>query len=649
LAAQPKLVKKAELGLNRIIMGGYYPLQLGTGFFITSDGYLITNYHVIDTSLFTGTYRENLYSAFLHERNLASFQSGLSEAEHVTFLADLKNFFLKANISYRIKLADKTSLDARVISFDKQKDLALLKVQGLKLSPIVPIPISKSKAPELGDEVVAMGFPYATFLEDYVTDFKATTTKGHISALRKDNFGIQHTALLQPGHSGGPLYNMQGELIGINTRGLFPGGLGLPMMALAISVETLVKWLGDNQFQSIIEQNMSSQVPVSMAGHFNPFNKENSLKISPTVFVNPSSPCTVYVNEQQVGLSPLLLKDLIPGEVQIRLESDYGYCEQKYLVTIDQQEVLTLSPPLIPYTGKLVIISLPEGAEVNLDGQVIGVTPFAINEISTEKHGILLKLKGYGSSLKEIQVKRDEIFLLKVNLEQAYPLQFSHPLPSGTIIRLEGQGRENKQALVYKPGDAIWVPAGKWVLTLSNVFYFREPKYIPIDVPLLQNTFDSRIYFFTYLTLSNLKKSSHVFLDGQEVTGQIVGNNLPTLVGEHLLEVMTGSYVDFKQTIYLKDYPETSVQILYKPEISHLSRRMNAVGYPLLSVGLTLIMGSYFLNKDDFLITRTTEYNDYKFYKELTFSGMITGSAFVIAGSILSSLALKQRLDIQRK
>jgi serine protease Do len=137
----------------------------GSGFFISADGYLITNNHVVEN------------------------------AEEVT-----------------VKTLDETEYKAEVVGTDPDSDLALLKVDKKNL-PYVDLGESAKCRP--GEWVLAIGNPLS---------FEHTVTAGIISAKGRQLLGgptyqnfIQTDAAINPGNSGGPLVNMQGEVIGINS------------------------------------------------------------------------------------------------------------------------------------------------------------------------------------------------------------------------------------------------------------------------------------------------------------------------------------------------------------------------------------------------------------------------------------------------
>jgi serine protease Do len=137
----------------------------GSGFFITDDGYLVTNNHVVEN------------------------------AEKVT-----------------VRTLDSEEYQAEIVGTDSESDLALLKVDKKNL-PYVTLGDSTSCRP--GEWVLAIGNPLS---------FEHTVTAGIISAKGRQLLGgptyqnfIQTDAAINPGNSGGPLVNMQGEVIGINS------------------------------------------------------------------------------------------------------------------------------------------------------------------------------------------------------------------------------------------------------------------------------------------------------------------------------------------------------------------------------------------------------------------------------------------------
>lgn len=158
----------------------------GSGVILSEDGYIVTNYHVIEN----GEY-------------------------------------------YTVLLSDGRSLSARVVGSDATSDLAVLQVNA---SDLTPAQFGDSDYLRVGDSVVAIGDPLGV-------EYRGTMTNGIISAINRNvNVSgrtmnlIQTNAALNSGNSGGPLINSCGQVIGINTIkiGAFTDSAGVEGLGFAI-------------------------------------------------------------------------------------------------------------------------------------------------------------------------------------------------------------------------------------------------------------------------------------------------------------------------------------------------------------------------------------------------------------------------------
>lgn len=151
----------------------------GSGIILSEDGYILTNYHVIQDAL-------------------SSDGSG-SIADGNTVKVVLPN--------------DGGEYEATVTGFDSRTDLAVLKIEK---DGLTAAEIGDSADAEVGDMVVAIGNPMGL-------DFMGSVTVGYISGLDRDSGSlndinlIQTDAAINPGNSGGALVNMKGQIIGINS------------------------------------------------------------------------------------------------------------------------------------------------------------------------------------------------------------------------------------------------------------------------------------------------------------------------------------------------------------------------------------------------------------------------------------------------
>ncbi len=125
----------------------------------------------------------------------------------------------------RVTLHDGRTLDAELIGADPDTDVAVLRLPTRTTdgaAGLRSVPLADSDALRVGDFVVAIGNPFG---------LKQTVTSGIVSGLGRSGLGIegyedfiQTDASINPGNSGGPLVNLHGELVGINTAILAPGG-----------------------------------------------------------------------------------------------------------------------------------------------------------------------------------------------------------------------------------------------------------------------------------------------------------------------------------------------------------------------------------------------------------------------------------------
>lgn len=169
---------------------------LGSGFIISSDGKIVTNHHVVEG------------------------------AETVT-----------------VKLADGRSFEATVVGTDPSTDIAVLKIEADVDLPAVSFGTSETM--RVGDEVVAVGNPFG--LGGTVTSGIISAKSRNINAGPLDDF-IQTDAAINRGNSGGPLFNNDGEVIGVNTAILSPGGgsVGIGFAVPSDLVQEVVADLSDD-------------------------------------------------------------------------------------------------------------------------------------------------------------------------------------------------------------------------------------------------------------------------------------------------------------------------------------------------------------------------------------------------------------------
>ena len=173
------------------------PGGLGSGFFINDEGYLITNFHVIEgeTQISVEVYLQ---------------KDG--------------------------QLDRKTYKQVRIVALNKFADLALLKIEDTAMQRFKYVPLGSADALSVGEHVFAIGSPLG---------LERTVTEGILSTKTREMGGtlyLQTTAQINPGNSGGPLFDLSGEVVGVTNMKVTAGeGLGF-----AIPVEA-VKYFLDHR------------------------------------------------------------------------------------------------------------------------------------------------------------------------------------------------------------------------------------------------------------------------------------------------------------------------------------------------------------------------------------------------------------------
>jgi len=219
--------------------------SLGSGFIYNDKGYIVTNNHVVENAKVVD-----------------------------------------------ITLINGDRYTANITGTDAFSDLAVIKINENTTDIPKPLVVGNSSELRVGDQVVAIGNPFG--LESSMTT-GIVSQIGRLLSVDERGFSIpnaiQTDALINPGNSGGPLLNMKGEVIGVNTAGIFPGGIGLavPSNTILRIIPVLMEeknythpWLGvtgntltadlakrekvDRTLKGVIIENIVKSSPADLAG-----------------------------------------------------------------------------------------------------------------------------------------------------------------------------------------------------------------------------------------------------------------------------------------------------------------------------------------------------------------------------------------------
>ncbi len=193
--AMPAVVNIRSRALSFNFFYGMVPAEgQGSGFILDKEGHILTNYHVI---------------------------------------ADAQKL--------EVTLYNRKTVPAQIVGYDRQHDLAVIKVNQSGLSPAT---LGDSRSLQVGQKVFAIGNPFG---------LNGTMTRGIVSSIRsvqgpnstQIDEAIQTDAAINPGNSGGPLLNSHGEVIGINSMILTGGAEQSAGIGFAIPINTAKAILND--------------------------------------------------------------------------------------------------------------------------------------------------------------------------------------------------------------------------------------------------------------------------------------------------------------------------------------------------------------------------------------------------------------------
>ena len=203
----PSIARAAEGSIVSIVMSDKngQPIAQGSGFFVSKDGLILTNYHVI--------------------------------AEGTSAVVKLPDgaFYVVDGVS----------------TFDKARDVAIIKAHGQNFRTLT---LGNSDRVQVGEEVVAIGNPLS---------LESTVSNGIVSGMRsaKEEGGnfLQITAPISPGSSGGPLFNTEGEVVGITTMYL-KGGENLNF-AIPINDAKVLLLVNTSKLQNFPDESPNTESP----------------------------------------------------------------------------------------------------------------------------------------------------------------------------------------------------------------------------------------------------------------------------------------------------------------------------------------------------------------------------------------------------
>ena len=384
----------------------YAAQSLGSGFVISSDGYIISNHHVI--------------------RN----------ADEII-----------------VRLSDRREFEAEVVGVDERSDVALLKIDA---SDLPAVRIGSGYDLKVGEWVLAIGSPFG---------FDHSVTAGIVSAkgrsLPRENYVpfIQTDVAINPGNSGGPLFNLKGEVIGVNSQ-IFSRTGGFMGLSFAIPIEVAMDVAQQLQERGRVSRGwlgvLIQDVTRELAESFE-MDKPRGALIARVLAESPAEDAgfevgdiVVGFNEQPVlrsaDLPPIVGRTRVGTRVPVEILRN-GESKTLHVLTAELpgEDALQLATG-----GTLAVPKAPEPHVADKLGlSVLDLTPQQREEHQVPEHGVLVEKVEAGPA-REAGVRSGDVVLM-INNQQvdgaAEFKQLASELPTGRAVSI----------LVQREGNPIFL------------------------------------------------------------------------------------------------------------------------------------------------------------------------------------------------
>ena len=380
--------------------------SLGSGFIVSDDGYVVSNYHVI------------------------------REAEEIV-----------------VRLSDRREYRAEMIGADERSDIALLKINAENLPSVR---LGKSRDLRVGEWVLAIGSPFG---------FEHSVTAGIVSAkgrsLPTENYVpfIQTDVAINPGNSGGPLFNLDGEVVGVNSQ-IYSRTGGFMGLSFAIPVDVVVNVVEQLKNQGKVTRGwlgvLIQDVTHELAESFGMRRPRGAL-VAKVLPESPAEQAGFQVGDivlsfdgKSVGhssdLPPIVGGTPVGREVPVEILREGG--SRKLRVTIAElpdEEELELASAGRPGTA----------ADRRLGIQVRDLTSEQRQELQIESDGVLVREVGQGPAARA-GIRQGDVILLINNVrvkDSGHFKELAEALPKNKPVPILVHRQGNPLFLALKVAD----------------------------------------------------------------------------------------------------------------------------------------------------------------------------------------------------
>jgi hypothetical protein len=497
--------------------------------------------------------------------------------------------------------------------------------------------------------VFSFGYPLGVTMDQAFKDRVVTMNKGNISALRKDNLGIQHSAAISGGNSGGPLVDANGLVLGMNSAEMRQGN----SLFLAVGADLIRDFLGRKGFAGLFDASvppplasgaMAAAVPLPASAGVR-LNALGEIECSADVLIDAEKGAAVYFDGARIGVAPLVTT-LSKPITEMEIRGEMGAFSGKLRLLQSLSGLTAVRPALVPYRTEVVVTSEPAGAEVAEDGKVLGTTPLRM-EMPTGEHAFDLTLQGYFFDPVRVVAKRSAPGAAHAVGSVLIPVSVRN-MKTGTTVKLTF--RSGSRELAFGSDRKIALPAGDWRLTAPEVAWLNGVE-IPVAVADEPVVVDAAAFARTgTVRIADLGPNSRVWLNGSELS--VPSNPLRLPLGSNNLYCWEDGRLPLPETV-IRVKPDETLTVQW-PRVTGnevWAKRYARTGLIMALVGAAVIAHGAYNNLNEVATEKASSYDEYRDIKDRTKAEIYIGGSVVAVSALMDLIGLGYRRSFvaQRK
>ncbi len=367
----------------------------------------------------------------------------------------------------------------------------------------------------------------------------------------------------------------------------------------------------------------------------------NTVESGSLLSIQPSEPCVVYIDDIEVGSSPLFLTNISEKNRRIKLKGDNTYFETEIIFNNEKRNVSYFSPMLIPYYGYINFSeSTSENSKLYIDGERVYSIELEPVKLTSGNHKIKFEKEGFFPLEESIYVTKLETSNVELMVLKSIPVKLNTKVPNESVVTFSND--DGTVLNFYE--EVIYLYEGDWTLNIKNYLFKEidmnftiqhEPVVLDISIE----------YYQPKVNLDGLLVKSSIFLNNIDVTKDVVGSKLEIPVGEHKLSIQRDKYLPIAVDFSVEGDDVFELILDYKKDPIVQRRSGFITAGTFLGSGLALLVSGLIMNSDNFILDNTSDYEGYKNMKNTTLGAAGVGLILSLTGSGIGIFSFMIPLD----